>query len=183
MLETILFAFLFARIKGYKVKPLFKIWCIYPPLIFTVYYIFLNIKIILGYYGAIQYASIIETFYILSFIPLILKLKLYKSAIWGSLAIFTGSLLNKIAMFYNGGKMPVFPSLSYITGYVKPDSFTKVNDIHILGDSNTQLKFLTDIFDLGYSILSVGDIFIRLFTFIILYNSIKTMKGRATSYA
>ena len=179
MLETILFAFLFAKIKGNQIKPVFTIWWIYPPLIFTVYYIFLNIKIILGYYGAIQYASIIETLYILSFIPLILKLKLYKSAIWGSLAIFAGSLLNKIAMFYNGGKMPVYPSLSYITGYVKPNSFAKVNDIHILGDSNTKLKFLTDIFDIGYSILSVGDIFIRLFTFIIIYDSIKTTKGRA----
>ncbi len=179
MLETILFAFFFAKIKGYQVKPVFKIWWIYPPLLFTAYYIFLNIKILLGYYEAIQYASIIETLYILSFIPLILKLKLYKSAIWGSLAIFAGSLLNKIAMFYNGGKMPVYPSLSYITGYVKPDSFSRVNDIHILGDSNTKLKFLTDIFDMGYSILSVGDIFIRLFTFILIYDSIKTMKGRA----
>lgn len=179
MLETILFAFFFARIKGYQVKPVFNIWWIYPPLLFTTYYIFLNIKILLGYYEAIQYASIIETLYILSFIPIILKLKLYKSAIWGSLAIFAGSLLNKIAMFYNGGKMPVYPSLSYITGYVKPDSFSRVNDIHILGDSNTKLKFLTDIFDIGYSILSVGDIFIRLFTFILIYDSIKTMKGRA----
>ncbi|MGN0028014.1 MAG: DUF5317 family protein, partial [Clostridium sp.] len=71
------------------------------------------------------------------------------------------------------GYMPVFPSLSYLTGYAKVDSFSKVKDIHILGNSSTKLKFLTDIFDIGYSVLSLGDIFIRCFVFIIIYNTIK----------
>ncbi|NFR66958.1 hypothetical protein FDF48_16555, partial [Clostridium botulinum] len=49
----------------------------------------------------------------------------------------------------------------------------KVNDIHILGDSSAKFKFLTDIIDVGYSIMSIGDIFIRLFVFIVIFNTIK----------
>ena len=33
--------------------------------------------------------------------------------------------------------------------------------------------YLTDIFDVGYSVLSIGDIFIRVFVFIIIYNTVK----------
>ena len=68
--------------------------------------------------------------------------------------------------------MPVFPSLSYITGYAKPEGFGLVNDLHILGNSQTNLKILTDYIDLGYSILSIGDILIRIFVFLIIYKSI-----------
>jgi hypothetical protein len=82
-------------------------------------------------------------------------------------------MLNKFVIRANNGKMPVFPTLSYFTGYAKPDSFIKVNDIHVLGDSSTKFKFLTDIIDVGYSIMSIGDIFIRFFVFIIIFNTIK----------
>lgn len=173
MIETVLLALFVAKMKGYKLKPLFKDWAVYPSLMFTLFYLFLNITIFLGFYGFIKHTGLLETLYVLTFLTLIFKYELYKSALVGSICIFIGSSLNKLAMLVNGGKMPVFPTLSYITGYVKPDSFSKVNDIHILGSSETKLKVLTDYFDLGYSILSIGDIFIRLFTFIIIYNSIK----------
>lgn len=65
--------------------------------------------------------------------------------------------------------MPGFPSLSYYTGYIKPGAITMVNNLHTLGDSNTRLKFFTDIFDVGYSIMSIGDIFMRLLVLIIIY--------------
>ena len=90
-----------------------------------------------------------------------------------------GGALNDIAIKANGGFMPVFPKLSLWTGYAKLDSFTKVNDIHILGNANVKLKFLTDIFDLGYSILSIGDIFIRFYIFIIIYSSIKSINNNS----
>jgi len=173
MIETVLLAMLAAKIKGYKLKPLFKDWAVYPAMIFTLFYVFLQITIFCGYYGFIKYASLFETFYVFTFLTLIFKYELYKSAMTGSVCIFIGTALNKLAMSANKGKMPVFPTLSYITGYAKPESFLKVNDIHILGSSVTKLKFLTDYIDLGYSILSIGDIFIRLFTFIIIFNSIK----------
>lgn len=71
--------------------------------------------------------------------------------------------------------MPVFPTLSYVTGYLKPDVFAKVNDIHVFGNEETKYKILTDFIDLGYSILSIGDIFIRAFVFIIVFNTIKSI--------
>lgn len=173
MIETVLLAMLIAKIKGYKLKPLFKDWAVYPAMIFTLFYVFMQITIFCGYYGFIKYASLLETIYIFSFLFLIFRYKLYISALLGSMCIFIGTALNKIVIEANGGRMPVFPTFSYITGYTKPDSFLKIKDIHILGNSMTKLKFLTDYIDLGYSILSIGDILIRLFIFIVVYNSIK----------
>lgn len=173
MIETILLAILGAKMKGYKLTPLLKDWVVYPSIFFTLFYIFLQLTIFCGYYGFIKYAKSFETLYILTFLPLIIKYSLYKSAFIGSISIFIGTALNKLAIWANQGKMPVFPTLSYITGYAKPESFLEINDIHVLGNKFTNLKFLTDYIDLGYSILSIGDIFIRLFTFIIIFNSIK----------
>lgn len=173
MIETILLAMLVAKIKGYKLKPFFKSLSAYPVIIFSFIYIFIGISIFYGNYSFIKYEVWLEKIYILMFIPLIFKYKLYISSIIGSLFIFIGTYLNNIAINANNGKMPVFPTLSYITGYVKPDSFSKIKDIHILGDNSTKLKLLTDYIDLGYSILSIGDIFIRFFTFIVIFDFIK----------
>ena len=85
-----------------------------------------------------------------------------------------GTVMNKVVMHYNGGKMPVFPSFSYLTGYTTPEMLTSgVDSIHIMGDASTKLPFLADFIDVGYSILSIGDIFIRGFVFIMLYATIK----------
>ncbi|MDV3427384.1 MAG: DUF5317 domain-containing protein [Bacillota bacterium] len=173
MIETVLLAIFAGKIKGYKLKPIFKDWVIYPVMIFTLFYVFLQITIFCGYYGFIKYAGLFEKIYIFTFLPLIIKYGLYKSALTGSVCIYIGTALNKLVMAANKGRMPVFPSLSYITGYAKPESFLKVKDIHILGSNAVKLKFLTDYIDLGYSILSIGDIFIRLFTFIMIFSSIK----------
>ena len=173
MIETFLLAMLIARIKGYKLKPIFKDWAVYPAIIFTLFYVFMQISIFCGYYGFIKYASLLETLYISTFLFLIFRYKLYTSALLGSICIFIGTALNKIAIAANGGRMPVFPTFSYITGYAKPESFLRINDIHVLGNNMTKLKLLTDYIDLGYSILSIGDVLIRLFIFIVIYNSIK----------
>ena len=76
-------------------------------------------------------------------------------------------------MAANGGEMPAFPSLTYFTGYLKSDTFSKIQDIHILGDSSVKFKYLSDIIDIGYSILSIGDILIRIFVVIIIYVTVK----------
>lgn len=174
MIETIIIAMLVAKIRGYKLKPIFLSWEVYPILAFAGLYMFLNMEVFLGNYNFIKYAGILETIYICTFLILIYRYKQYVSAIIGSISIIIGTLLNKVAIYANGGKMPVFPTLSYITGYVRPDVFTKVKDIHVMGSEATKLIFLTDIIDLGYSILSIGDIFIRFFAFIIIYSCIKS---------
>ena len=76
-------------------------------------------------------------------------------------------------MAANGGQMPAFPSLTYFTGYLKADTFSKIQDIHMLGDSSVKLKYLSDIIDIGYTILSIGDILIRVFVVIIIYVTVK----------
>lgn len=175
MIETILIAGLVAKIKGYKIKPLFKRWEIYPVLVFTAIYCLLNITIFFENYYFVKYAGVLEKLYILTFLILIIKHEQYKEAIIGSISMIIGTMLNKIAIINNGGKMPVFPTLSYITGYCKLGAFEKVNDIHALGGATTKFKILTDFIDLGYSILSIGDIFIRAFVFIIIFKTIKSI--------
>ncbi|MFL0267666.1 DUF5317 family protein [Candidatus Clostridium radicumherbarum] len=174
MIETILAAMLVAKLKGYKLKPLFKSWEIYPILVFAFIYVFLNTEVFLGKYDFIKYAGILERVYFCTFFLLIIKYKQYVNAIIGSASVIIGTVLNKLAISANNGKMPVYPNLSYITGYIKPDTLMKVKDIHVIGNSTSNLKFLTDFIDIGYSILSIGDIFIRAFVFIIIYGCIKS---------
>ena len=175
MLETIIIALIICKIKGYNIIPLFRSWTIYPIVIMEFINIVLQANIFMENYELIKYAGILKIIYLCSYLPLIFKYKEYISAIIGSVSIVFGGLLNDIAIKANNGFMPVFPSLSYLTGYSNTESFSKVKDIHILGGANTNLKFLTDIFDLGYSILSIGDIFIRLYVFIIIYNAVKNI--------
>ena len=175
MIEPILLALIFAKIKGYKVRPLFNTWAIYPLLAFVIMYVILELMLFQGNYTFIKYAGTFHYLYLLTFLILIIKYKLNMSAIIGSIFIFIGSALNNIAIAANNGKMPVFPTLSYLTGYAKPDAFIKVNDIHILGSGATKLKFLTDIIDVGYSVMSIGDVCIRVFAFIIIFDTIKVI--------
>lgn len=173
MIETILISFIFCKIKKLKLSPLFKNWAIYPVLFMELLYLVVQASIFMENYEVIKYVGILKTIYLCSYLPLVFTFREYIAAIIGSFFVIVGGILNDIAITANNGFMPVFPTISYWTGYAKLDAFNKVNDIHILGDSTTRLKFLTDIFDIGYSVLSIGDIFIRCYVFIIIYNVIK----------
>ncbi len=173
MIETIIFAFIVSKLKGYDIKPLFKSWAFYPVVIMELLYWTGQVLIWNEYYKVINLLAFSKTIYLCTYLFLILKYELYSSAIIGSVFTLIGGMLNDIAIKANGGFMPVFPSLSYLTGYAKAESFELVNDIHILGNAQTNLKILTDFIDTGYCVLSIGDLFIRIFVFLILYNSIK----------
>jgi hypothetical protein len=155
--------------------PLFRTWAFYPILFMECFYIFLEISIFMGNYSCVKYATIFKMFYLYAYLILIIKYKRYFEAIVGSVFIIIGSLLNKIVIATNNGKMPVFPSLSYYTGYVKKGVIAYDDGLHIFGDSSTNMKFLSDIFDVGYSILSLGDVFIRVFVFIVVVSTIKIL--------
>lgn len=170
MIEIVLLTALLGKLKHYKLRYLFRAWSFYPVLITQTILVFLQGSIFLGYYGFVQYASLIKTATILSFLFPLLSFRLYRPALLGSGAIVLGTLLNRLAIAQNSGKMPVFPSLSYWTGYVKPGTFDAVHDIHVLGSAGTNLKFLTDYIDLGYSILSPGDLLIHFLPFLMLYS-------------
>ncbi len=175
MLETIIISLIFCKIKGLKIKPLFKNWTIYPVMFMELIYIIIQVNIYFENYSVINYVGILKTMYLCSYLPLIFRYNQYISAIIGAGFVVVGGILNDIAISVNNGYMPVFPTLSYLTGYAKSDSFSRVNDIHILGDSTTKLKILTDIIDVGYSVLSIGDLFIRVYVFIIIYNVVKLL--------
>jgi len=177
MPETVLFAFVFAKIKGYKVSPVFKSWTIYPLIIFEIIYLIGQVAIFTGNYKFIGFMQSLKPFYLCSYLLLVFKYEIYTSSIIGAGFVLLGGLLNDIAIKVNGGFMPVYPTLSYLTGYAKPEAFNLVKDIHILGNSQTKLKVLTDFIDIGYSVLSIGDVLIRVFIFIIIYNSIKKIRS------
>jgi hypothetical protein len=178
MPETILFAFLLAKIKGYKIKPLFKSWTIYPLIAFEIFTLFGQAATFFGNYEFIKVIGSLTTVYLITYLLLVLKYELYISSLIGSLFIVLGGALNDIAIKANGGFMPVYQSLSYLIGRRTLENFQMANDIHILGNAQTKLKFFTDFIDLGYTILSIGDIFIRVFVFIILYNAIKKINNQ-----
>lgn len=175
MIETMLPAIILAKCKHFKIRYLFSTWSFYPILLSQCLLIFFQINIFVGNYYFIQFAPIIKTAIILSFIFPLVVFKLYKPALIGSGFIFFGTLLNKFVIAQNNGKMPVFPSLSYLTGYARPDMFGTVDSIHILGNEATQFKILTDYIDVGYSVLSPGDLLIHSFTFLMLYYTIKAV--------
>ncbi|MPQ45164.1 DUF5317 family protein [Clostridium tarantellae] len=178
MIETILLVLLVAKLKKFKLKPLLKEWSLYPLFILELTYLFFQLCIWNNIYIFVNLSGIYKYLYMISLLIPMFKYKLYIQGIIGSNFIFLGTALNKIAIAFNDGKMPVFPTLSYITNYVKSDSFQKVNDIHILGCENTKVKFLTDIIDTGYSVMSIGDILIRAYVFIIIYATIKNIQNK-----
>jgi hypothetical protein len=60
-----------------------------------------------------------------------------------------------------------------LTGYYNEDAIKTVDNIHIIGDSSTKFKFLADFIDTWTSILSIGDVLIHSFIFIVIFHTIK----------
>lgn len=179
MFIFMIFAILCAKIKGYRILPVLKAYSLYPYVAIEILSLFLQMNIFIGDYNYIQYATIAKMVYLYTLILPVFVYKLYKPGICSSILIIIGTILNNFVMKQNGGKMPVFATLSKITGYYDPSVFVTIDKIHVVGNAATKYKFLTDIIDIGYSILSIGDIFIHSFTFIIIYSVIKEVnKGK-----
>jgi len=198
MIEVVVFTFVFAWFNGYKWKVLnlFKHWSIYPIALTCVAHIYIIYLMVHGQYWFMEYAKYIKIVSILLYLGLICKYKLFDISIFkkinikenpiltpftspvslGVLCMGIGSVLNIIAMKFNGSKMPVFASVSFGTGYSKIDMFDKMlqyNDFHVFGNSATHLIFLTDFIDIFTSIMSIGDVLTRIFVVLVIYYSIK----------
>lgn len=205
MIETWLLVFLFVYVrnkgvrfleknnvylyKQYNMKKIFNHWSIYLPLLFLIFYIFLEYCMFIRFYYFLPYQHIIKTTTLLSYIPLIVIYRLFENNnpkyINNSLislltspmgkagiCLWVGSTLNKVAMNFNNNLMPTFPSLSYWTKYIDDSGF--IDGIHVLGTTHSAAIPLCNIFDcFGYGVLSIGDILIRFYVFLILYYSIK----------
>lgn len=173
MLLYPLFALICARLKGWKLKPLRKAYTLYPYAAAEIFYLFLQASIFIHNYRFVQYTSIINNVYLYTLIIPVIFYKLYKPGILGSVLIITGTMLNKFVMNQNGGKMPVYATLSRLTGYYDPAAIQSVDSIHIIGTESVKFKILTDFIDTGSSILSIGDLLIHSFSFIVIYYTIK----------
>ena len=196
MIETLLASLIFSKIKlyikldkikinkeSYLIKPILKRWSTYPVIFMSIFYIYLQSTIMNQNYYFLQYQYIIKNLIIMSYMALgldvLFRNEKYKQYMIACGSLLSGFGLNYIAMYFNHGKMPIFPSVSYSTGYTQYDMIvnaSRFSDFHVLGDHTTKFIFLSDIFDIfGLSIWSVGDILIRAFAFIIVYYSIKTL--------
>jgi len=173
MFIEIMLAIVFARIKGYRLKPLLRCYALYPLMIVELIYIFFQINTFAGDYSYVQYAPLLKTINLYTLAIPIIVYKLYKPGFYGSALILIGTMMNRFVMSQNGGKMPVFATLSKITGYFNEAEVSTIDNIHILGDEATKYKILTDFIDVGYSVLSVGDVLIHSFVAIVIYNVIK----------
>lgn len=169
MIVEILLVCLFAKVRHYRLRYLFQSWTFYPVLIIQLMLVVFQFSIFFKTYYFIRFVPITEPAMILSFAFAMFAYCLYKPAILGSVSIVLGTVLNKFVIAQNGGKMPVFPSLSYLTGYLTPDKLSSMDSLHVLGGAGTKFKVLTDYIDYGYSILSPGDVLIHLFVCIMLY--------------
>jgi hypothetical protein len=169
---------LLAKWKGYRLGYLFRTWTFYPILLVQCMLIVFQASIFMRKFVFVSLVPYTEAAVILSFLFAILAFKLYKPALWGSGLVLAGTVLNKLAVSQNGGKMPVYPSLSYLTGYVTPQMVSTADSLHVLGGTETRLKFLADYIDYGYCILSLGDLLIHLFVCVMLYALIGAVNQR-----
>lgn len=172
MIITILIALAIAKKKGLAIKPFIQSPWFYP--LFALEFCYMSIQFFTyhGNYFFIPYASYLQKAFLYSLFLPIIRFRLYIPSFIGSMLIFVGTALNGIVIAANSGKMPVYASLSKLTGYYSELPIGSTDTLHCIGDEHTQFKLLSDIFDTGYSILSIGDLFIHSFTGIIVYYAI-----------
>ena len=182
--------------KQYSVGQLFKHWSIYPSIISVIFYLYLEYTMFIENHYFLQYSYIIKTVTLLSYFPLIYIYNLHENdnskykddnilkyltspMFIATLCIFIGSGLNRIALFYNNNQMPTYPSITFWTGYIKPDGF--IDGVHTLGNAYSNMVLLCNTWDLGFTVLSPGDIIIRFFPYIILYYSIEISSKKSVT--
>lgn len=167
-------AIILAKIKRYRVSSIFTRIDFYPLFFVEAVYIFFQINALNANYEYVRYAEYIQMAFTISLLLPILRNKLFTQSIVGAGVVLFGTLLNKIVIGANDGHMPVLPSLSKLTGYYKEGSLSQgIDSLHIALTASTKLNFLSDYIDTGFSIMSIGDLFIHSFVTIVIYYTIK----------
>lgn len=176
MILFVLVAFAVAKMRRYRIAPIWKDLSLYPFFsIECVYWIFQGCAFA-GNYMFLPYSRYLQSAYLLSMVFPILRHRLYGRAIVGIGMVAGGTALNRLVISANAGRMPVWPTLSRLTGYFNPQALTLGFDsTHILMGKDTALNFLGDFIDVGYSIMSPGDLLIHGFTAVIVYSAIRSL--------
>lgn len=166
-------------IKKYSLKYIMKYWGTYLFLCIQIFCIYLRSAVLKGNYELLRYEQYINPLFILILFVFVFKYKIYIQTVIASAIMAFGHVLNKIVMNANNGYMPVFPTISRYTRFFKGDMFRmaqQYNTHRILGNADTKLKILSDIWDTGFSVMSLGDILIGIGAAIILFYAIKKSK-------
>lgn len=182
MILFVLLACVIARRNRYRVAPIFRDVSLYPFFaVECVYWVFQGFAFS-GNYAFLPYSGVLQSAYIGSMLFPILRHKLYSRAMAGAGMVLAGTALNRLVLSANGGRMPVWPTLSRITGYCGPKAFAEGLDAaHMRMGADTALNFLGDYIDVGFSIMSPGDLLIHGFTAVILYGAIRSLNRRSRS--
>jgi hypothetical protein len=178
LLPFLIAAFVIAWIKGYKPFVIFRSFIIYPFLALEIVFWVFQYLSAKGNLDVIRYAGILKTGFFLYLILPVFYFKLYRSAIFGCGLVLVGTLLNKLVMNANGGKMPVKFTFSNLTGFSNEATFSAPGAIHIGMSEQTKMNFLGDIFDFGYCVMSIGDIIMKAYFVIVFYNMIVLLNNR-----
>lgn len=170
-----------AKINKYKISYIFTCIDFYPLLTVEAVYIFFQINALCSNYSYVIYAKQIQMAYIICLLLPILRRKLYIQSFIGSGLVIFGTLLNQAVIKANNGHMPVFPTLSKLTGFFKEGNLSQgIDSLHIELTESTKLNWLADYIDMGFSIMSIGDLFIHTFIPIVIYYAIKSMNAVKT---
>lgn len=173
MILFIALGILLAKIKGNRVSVVFKEISLLPLFILEILFWYFQMCVWMGNYSFIQYASMIQSLYILSLLWPVLKYKLFGYAVAGSGLVAVGSYMNKLVMNANAGRMPVYPSISKYTGYFVNGALEVSGDLrHVIMSDTTKLKYLGDYIDVGFSIMSPGDVLMHIFITLVIFGTI-----------
>lgn len=176
MLPFLLASCLIAKIRRYRISPIWRDRSLYPMFAVECAYWVLQVLAFTGDFRFVRFAAHLQSAYLLSLLFPILRHRLYVRALVGTGMTLLGTLTNRLVIAANGGKMPVYPTLSRLTGYFDPSALQGGFDsVHALMDENTALKLLGDYIDIGFSIMSPGDLFIHSFSALIFYGAIKSL--------
>ena len=170
MILFILLAIIIAKIRRHRIGVLLREPSLIPVWGIEIVFWLLQICIWRQDYRFIGYAGYLQTASILVLLWPIIKFRLYPQAIAGALMVSAGSIMNRIVMNANNGAMPVIPSFSGFTRYYQDGALEISQDVrHILMSDATKLNFLADYIDVGFSVISPGDVLVHLFTTIVIY--------------
>ena len=174
MLIFILVPFLIAYVKGYRIRSAVQVWDLYPFLGVCACHAFFIVNAWCGNHSYVRFAAILQYFMIFTLVlPVLTRRIVYPTFVGVSMSM-VGTLMNRVVINANGGKMPVYPTLSKWIGYYKDGQLDgSIDQLHVLMDDSSKLAFLADYFDFGTCVLSPGDLLIHAFASIIIYYTIK----------
>ena len=186
MLIFILIPLLIAYFKGYRIWSVFRAVDLYPFFLTCACHGFFVVSAWLGNHEFVKYSEALQLVMLLTLVLPVIRRKIFTPALVGAGLTVLGTVMNRIVINANGGKMPVYPTLSKLIGFYKDGQLDgSIDSLHVLMDGSAKLPFLADYIDFGVCILSPGDLLIHSFASIIIYCTVASVcerKARETKH-